>query len=272
MRPAAIVGLGLGLGVILAAASGRADPRAPEPRVAAAEPALAPPGEEPPHVAAWVAPAPVTDVLQQRRDDDAASDRSFGRSTAIALAPGQFDFALRTAVEDGSMMSVAAGLGHGVEVSADAAYARQLGSEYGVGLKLAFDRHATWGLALDTSVHSVSVDRGDERGTMLSAELKVTTCAASCGMLLTVGAGILDVQDAVSPPVPFLELAMVFGTGLVRPMIESISFSGSLDFAYAGFRIGGKHVAVDLGVGLGAALDDSSDTFTGMMVGLGVRP
>ena len=52
---------------------------------------------------------------------------------------------------------------------------------------------------------------------------------------------------------------MVFGTGLVRPMIEGMSLSGALNFGYAGFRIGGKHVAVDVGVGLGAALDDSSD-------------
>ncbi|HET9989274.1 MAG TPA: hypothetical protein VFQ65_12175, partial [Kofleriaceae bacterium] len=120
--------------------------------------------------------------------------------------------------------------------------------------------------------HSVSVDRSNDRGTMWSADLKVTTCAADCGMLFTGGAGIVYVQDNETPPVPFLELAMVFGTGLVRPMIEGMSLSGALDFGYAGFRIGGKHVAVDLGVGLGAVLDNSSDGFAAMMLGLGVRP
>jgi hypothetical protein len=272
MRPAAIVGLGLGLGVVLAAASVHADPApAAAPRVAALG---GPPGEEPPHVAAWVPPPPVTDLLQQRLDADAAADRSFGRSTAIALDPGQFDFTMRTAVEDGSMMSMAAGFGHGVELSVDAAYARQVGSEYGLGLKFSFDRHATWALAVDTSVHSVSVDRSEDRGTMWSADLKVTTCAASCQMLFTAGAGVAYVQQDYnsSPPVPFLELAMVFGTGLVRPMIEGMSLSGALNFGYAGFRIGGRHVGVDLGVGLGATMDNSSDSFAAMVVGLGVRP
>jgi hypothetical protein len=93
-------------------------------------------------------------------------------------------------------------------------------------------------------------------------------------MLFTGGAGIVNVQqDYDSPsPVPFLELAMVFGTGLVRPMIEGMSLSGALNFGYAGFRIGGRHVGVDLGVGLGATMDDSSESFAAMVVGLGVRP
>jgi hypothetical protein len=252
------------------AASVHADPEpAAPPRVAALG---GPPGEEPPHVEAWVPPPPVVDLVQQRVNDDAAADRSFGRSTAFALDPGQFDFSMRTAVEDGSMLSMAAGFGHGVELSVDAAYARQIGSDYGVGLKVAFDRHETWSLAVDTSVHTVSVNRSDDRGTMWSADLKVTTCAASCQMLFTGGAGVVYVQDNETPPVPFLELAMVFGTGLVRPMIEGMSLSGALNFGYAGVRIGGRHVAVDLGVGVGALIDDSPDSFAAMMLGLGVRP
>jgi hypothetical protein len=281
MRPAAILGLGLGLGVVLAAANvhadsaGPADPAAPAPAAAPRVAALGgPPGEEPPHVAAWVPPPPVIDVLGQRRDDDAASDRSFGRSTAIALDGGQFDFTLRTAVEDGSMMSMAAGFGHGVELSVDAAYGRQIGSAYGVGLKWSFDRHATWALAVDTSVHTVGIDRADDRGTMWSADLKVTTCAASCGMLFTAAAGVVYTQQdySDSSPTPFLELAMVFGSGLVRPMIEGLSLSGDNNLAFAGFRLGGRHVAVDLGVGLGASLGDNSDSFAAMVLGVGVRP
>jgi len=270
MRPAAIVALGLGLGVVMAAANVHADAPA-DKRVAA----LGPPGEEPPRVAAWVPPAPEVDVLGQRQNADAASDRSFGRSTAIALDGGQLDFSLRTAVEDGSMMSVAAGLGHGVEISADAAYGRQLGSAWGMGAKWSFERHATWALAIDTSVTSLGISsNSSDHGTMWSADLKVTTCAASCGMLVTAAAGAVYVQQDYnsSTPTPFLELAMVFGTGLVRPMIEGISLSGDVNLAFAGFRLGGRHVAVDLGVGLGASLGDNSDSFTEMMVGLGVRP
>jgi len=270
MRPALVIGLGLAFGVVLAAASAHADPP-PAKRVAALG---GPPGEEPPHVAVWVPPPPVVDVLADRRDEDAASDRSFGRSTAIPLDGGQFDFSMRTAVEDGSMISVAAGFGHGVELSADAAYGRQLGSAYGLGVKYAFERHATWAVAADASVHTIGIDRTNDRGTMWSADLKVTTCAASCGMLFTAAAGVVYVQQdySSSSPTPFLELAMVFGTGLVRPMVEAISLSADQNLAFAGFRLGGKHVALDLGVGLGATLGESSDSFTAMMVGLGVRP
>ncbi|HEY6035649.1 MAG TPA: hypothetical protein VIV58_15350 [Kofleriaceae bacterium] len=267
MRPAVVIGFG----VVLAAASVHADPPANAKRVAALG---GPPGEEPPHVAAWVPPAPIADVLAQRRDADAASDRSFGRSTAIPLDGGQFDFSMRTAVEDGSMISMAAGFGYGVELSADAGYGRQLGHTYGLGLKYAFERHATWAIAVDTSVHSIGIDRTSDDGTMWSADLKLTTCAASCGMLFTAAAGAVYVQQSYnsSSPTPFLELAMVFGTGLVRPMIEGISLSGDQNLGFAGFRLGGKHVAVDLGVGLGATLGGSSDSFTAMMLGLGVRP
>ena len=269
MRPAVVIGLGLGFGMILAAASVHADPP-PAKRVAALG---GPPGEEPPHVA-WVPPPPVADVLAERRDEDAASDRSFGRSTAIPLAGGQFDFSIRTAVEDGSMISIAAGFGHGVELSGDAGYGRQLGSAYGLGLKYAFERHPTWAIAADASVHTIGIDRTADRGTMWSADLKVTTCAASCGMLFTAAAGAAYVQQdySSSSPTPFLELAMVFGTGLVRPMLEGLSLSGDQNLAFAGFRLGGKHVALDLGVGIGATLGESSDSFTAMMVGLGVRP
>jgi len=270
MRPVAIVALGLGLGGVMAAATVHAEPPA-DKRVAA----LGPPGEEPPHVAAWVPPVPEVDVLGRRHHDDAASDRSFGRSTAIALDGGEFDFSLRTAVEDGSMISVAAGLGHDVEISADAAYGRQLGSAYGMGVKWSFDRHATWAIALDTSVHAIGISNtSSDHGTLWSADLKVTTCAASCGLLFTAAAGVVYVQQDYdsATPTPFLELAIVLGTGLVRPMIEGISLSGDENLAFAGFRLGGRHVAVDVGVGLGASLGDNSAGFTEMMVGLGVRP
>ena len=281
---------GLGLGVLLAATYGHAGPRVAgtpnvraDPRVAALEPVpsdhgeLGPPGltrrtEDPPPVERPVAEPPATDLLARARDGDASSDRAFGRSTAIALRPGQFDFSLRTAVEQGSMLSIAAGLGHGVELSVDAGYARQLGSDYGAGIKLVLAEHATWAFAIDAGLHSMHI-AGDS-GAIFSADLKVTHCALDCGMLFTAGVGLAAaaVSDGEAPPLPFFELSMVFGTGPIRPLLEGLTLAGAANFGFAGVRFGGRHVAIDAGLGLGGSLDSGGDAGKAMMVGLAVRP
>src|SRR5450432_3527726 len=95
------------LGILLAAATAHADNR-----VAVAD-QVGPPGmatEEPPHVDRPVVVEPTPSPLAKLADADAMSDRAFGRSTALMLQSGQFDFSMRTAVEHGSMLSVAAGL------------------------------------------------------------------------------------------------------------------------------------------------------------------
>ena len=266
MRPAVTLSLGIALGLVMAAAA-HADGR-----VAVLD---GPPGTTP----TIAQQAPVVDTLQPVADpaplaaiaaEDAMSDRAFGRSTAINLRPGQFDFSMRTAVEHGSMLSVAAGLADSVELSADAGYARHLGDDYGVGLKFSLLRHASYALAIDSSVRSTSED--SVRSWLVSADFKVTTCALDCNMLFTAGLGFITAPGENSNTMPTLELSMLFGRGVVRPMIEALEISGDAgaSFAFGGLRIGGKHVGVDLGAGV---LDLSyRDASVGMVVGVGVRP
>jgi hypothetical protein len=266
MRPALTLGLGVCFGLVMAAAA-HADGR-----VAVLD---GPPGTTP-----TIAEQAAVDTLQPVADPaplariaagDAMSDRAFGRSTAINLRPGQFDFSMRTAVEHGSMLSVAAGLTDGIEVSADAGYARHLGDDYGVGFKFSLLRRASYALAIDASIHSTSEE--SVRNWLVSADFKVTTCALDCNMLFTAGLGFTTTTpDGNSDTLPTLELSMVFGTGVVRPMIEALEISGDAgaSFAFGGLRIGGKHVGVDLGAGV---LDlQYRDASVGMVVGVGVRP
>jgi hypothetical protein len=271
MRPAVTFGLGIGFGLVMAAAA-HADGHA-DGRVAVLD---GPPGTTPTIAEQQ---APLVDSLQPVAQpaplaaiatSDAMSDRAFGRSTAINLRPAQFDFSMRTAVEHGSMLSIAAGITDGLELSADAGYARHLGDDYGVGFKVSLLRRATYALAIDASVHSTSEE--SVRSTLLSADFKVTTCALDCNMLFTAGLGFLTAPGENSNTMPTLELSMLFGTGVVRPMIEALEIDGDAgaSFAFGGLRIGGKHLGVDLGAGV---LDLSyRDAAVGMVVGVGVRP
>jgi hypothetical protein len=264
MRPVVTLGLGITLGLVMAAAA-HADGR-----VAVLD---GPPGttptiaEQAPLVDTQPAdPTPLATIAAA----DAMSDRTLGRSTAINLRPGQFDFSMRTAVEHGSMLSIAAGLTDGIELSADAGYARHYGDDYGVGFKFSILRRATLALAIDASVHSTSEE--SERSWLLSADFKVTTCALDCNMLLTAGVGLVTTPGENGDTMPTLELSMLFGRGVVRPMIEALAIDGNpgASFAFGGLRIGGKHVGVDLGAGVVEA--SYNDAAVGMVVGIGVRP
>jgi len=263
------MGLGIVFGLVAAAAAHA------EGRVAVLDgpPGMTPIVGEEPRVDR-LQPVPVVEAvppLAAIADGDATSDRAFGRSTAIGLQQGQFDFSMRTAVEHGSMISVAAGLTNKVELSADAGYARHVADDYGVGLKLSVLRRATYALAIDVSVHSTSEE--SVRSSLASVDVKVTTCALGCNMLVTAGLGFTATSsDSVGQTMPTFELSMIFGTGVVRPIIEGLAIYGDsgANFAFGGLRIGGKHVGIDLGAGV---LEVSyRDAAVGMMVGLGVRP
>jgi hypothetical protein len=265
MRPVVTLGLGISFGLVMA---GRAHA---DGRVAVLD---GPPGTTPTIAEQQtqidplqvVDPAPLATIAA----GDAMSDRAFGRSTAINLQGGQFDFSMRTALEHGTMLSIAAGVTDGVELSADAGYGRHLGDDYGVGIKFSLLRHATVALAIDLSVHSTSVE--SERIWLASADFKVTTCALDCNMLFTAGLGFVTTPGDNSDTMPTLELSMLFGKGVVRPMIEAYDISGDQgsSLAFGGLRIGGRHIGIDLGAGvIDLAYKDAS---VGMVVGVGVRP
>ncbi|MEO8842451.1 MAG: hypothetical protein ABI591_02285 [Kofleriaceae bacterium] len=270
MRPVVTLGLGIAFGLVLVTAA-HADGRV----AVLDDPALpsGPPGTTPTISARAVDPLVVDPApLDSLAANDAMSDRSFGRSTAIGLAPAHFDLSMRTAIEHGSMWSVAAGLTNSVELSADAGYARHVADDYGIGVKLTLVRHATYALAVDVSVHSTS--EASIRTTMGSADLKLTTCALDGNLLFTAGVGFTtSYSDYDNQTTPTIELSMIFGRGVVRPLVETLVFAGdsSETLAFGGLRIGGRHVGVDLGVGLIGTSFTEQSSF-GMLVGLGVRP
>lgn len=262
MRPLATLGLGLAFGLVLASAAHAGNV------VAALD---GPPGETPPRVDVTETPVAV-DPLGVATNADAMSDRAFARSTAVALPAGGFDLSMRTAVEYGSLASVAAGLGHNFELSASVGYGRQLGHDVGAGAKVMLARHPTWAASLEASWHAVQVSSNN--ASLLTGDFKISGCVADCGAMLTFGLGLtMASSDYDSQTKPMLELSAIFGTGLVRPLLEAVTLAGDENFGFAGLRFGGRHVGVDLGVGVVASSDNgNSDSGIAMMLGLGVRP
>lgn len=211
-------------------------------------------------------------TLHAIRDADAASDRGYGLSTAIALDRGQLDLSLRTAVEHGSMLSAAAGLGHGLELSFAIGYGRTLGTDYTFGAKAQLVDDEDFAFALDLSV-DVLQDGDDENATMWTVDAKATRVTRY--VVATGALGFMRISEMGEvPAVPFVEGSLLLGAGPVRPLVEAFSFFGLYNLAFAGLRCGGTHVAFDLGAGVGGPLatDPSGDTGVVLMLGLGVRP
>lgn len=271
MGPVVTLGLGITFGLVLAA-DAHADV---DGRVAVLDspPPSGPPGLTPTVSARAVDPQVVDpSPLATIAAGDAMSDRGFGISSAVGLLPAQFDLSMRTVVEHGSMVSVAVGLTHSVEISADAGYARRLADDYGLGVKFTLLRRASYALAIDISLHSTSVE--SQRNTLAVGDFKITTCALDCNMLLTAGIGLTSaISDYDNQTSPMLELSTIFGRGVVRPLLEALAITGDAgpSLAYGGVRIGGKHVGVDVGVGF-LSLGNGQDGSFGMLVGVGVRP
>ncbi|MFT3700656.1 MAG: hypothetical protein QM831_46355 [Kofleriaceae bacterium] len=235
-------------------------------RVAVADPAV----PEVPNPIDKTDPAPVDTTLHAMRDSDAASDRAFGRGTAIALDQGQFDFSIRTAADHGSMLSTAGGLGHGIELSFAAAYGRTLGTDYQIGAKIQLVDHEDFAFAIDTSINVMKEEGHDQTENIWTIDAKITKVTRN--VVASASLGILKVPDSDVPPLPFVDGALILGSAPVRPMLEVFSFMGVFNMGFAGIRVGGKHVAFDLGVGAAGTSDSSSDGGVALMVGLGVRP
>ena len=232
-----------------------------------------PPGEAPVRDQPAYDPPVEPDQLAALAAGDATSDRAFGRSTAVGLLPGQRDISTRTAIEHGSMVSVAAGVSNMVELSADFGYARTVGDTEGTAIKLTLLRRATWAMAIDAGFRSTSYQ--SERTTSLTSSFRITVCPLDCNMLLTVGAGLSITGGDLSnynnsAPQPIADLSMIFGKGLVRPLVEGMTIDGNTNVAFGGLRIGGRHVGVDIGAGVISLQYGSTDV--GMMLGVGVRP
>ncbi len=220
-------------------------------------PPLAPPGmtpyvgdtDEPPRVVTPVA-APRTS-LELAAARDAADDRAYGTSTALVVPDGKVDVSLRVA-PIGGIASVTAGLGGGIEISADAGglvVGEDGASVYGGGIKLALARRGSWALAVEGSYH-----KGGDTGESVSTGLwglgaVVSGCTDhACSALISLGGGMLGTRDADPSAMPYAWGSALLGTGGFRPIIEA-AWLGDGVIGFLGARMGGPRVAVDAGIG-----------------------
>jgi hypothetical protein len=241
---------------------------------------LAPPGMTPPEADRDEPPGGKPAPVEQQPDGlaayaarDPAADRAFGTSTAVALPSGKVDLSGRASFF-GGIGSIAAGLGGGIEVSADVgAITDEIGS-IGGGVKVVVAHSQTVALAATASYHRVSDDCYDcssSDDALWAVGGVVSTCLGdSCSSLFSAGGGVMGVTDD-DDELGYVSGSLVAGTGSFRPILEGVVLLGDDGgvLGFAGARIGGKRVAFDAGIGF--VLGDG-DGGGAPMVGLSIRP
>jgi hypothetical protein len=239
---------------------------------------LAPPGMTPPDgdrdEPPGGQPAPVEEPqgLAAYAARDPAADRAFGTSTAVALPAGTMDLSGRASFF-GGVGSIAAGLGGGVEISADVGALPDAVGSIGGGVKLVVAHSQTVALAATASYHRISDDCYDcssSDDALWAVGGVVSTCLGdSCSSLLSAGGGVMGVTD--EDKLGYVSGSLVAGSGSFRPILEGVALLGDGGgvLGFAGARIGGRRVAFDAGIGFVLA-DDSGGGAP--MVGLSIRP
>jgi hypothetical protein len=230
-------------------------------------PPLAPPGmsplaadtDEPPLSAPSLTsvappPAPELSPIERAARRDAADDRAYGTSTALVVPQGQVDASLRVA-PFGGVLSVAAGLGGGLELSADVGgiVADAGMGTYGVSAKLALVRRYGWTFAVLGGYHKAGDGENGDAG-LYNVGAVVSGCTdRDCSGLISIGAGVMgSTQDSSSDSIPYAWGSLLLGTGGFRPIIEGAVLQGGV-LGFVGARMGGRRAALDLGLGfLGA--------------------
>jgi hypothetical protein len=243
---------------------------------------LAPPGMTPPDgdrdEPPGGPPAPVAqpEGLAAYAARDPAADRAFGTSTAVALPSGKVDISGRASFF-GGVGSVAAGLGGGIEVSADVgAIADDVGS-IGGGVKITVAHSRTVALAATASYHRMSDDCYDcssDDGLWAVGGVVSTCIGETCSSLLSAGGGVMGVADD-DDKIGYVTGSLVAGSGSFRPILEGAALLGDGGgvLGFAGARIGGKRVAFDAGIGFVVADDGGDGGAAGApMIGLSIRP
>jgi hypothetical protein len=259
--------------VAFAQAPGMYDPTPP-----VAPPGMTPPAadrDEPPHPAAQPsAQAPTGLAAFVARDP--AADRAFGTSTAVALPSGKIDISGRASYF-GGMGSIAAGLGSGIEVSADiGGITGEHLNSFGGGVKIVVAHGHSVSLAATASYHHMTDHCGDCMDTtgLWSVGGVLSSCVGSdCSGVVSVGGGLMGVTESDSDSIPYLNASLIAGSGSFRPILEGAALLGSGGgiLGFGGARIGGKTVAVDAGIGF--LLADGGDGAGAVpMLGLSVSP
>jgi hypothetical protein len=240
---------------------------------------LAPPGMTPPEhdrdAPAQATPAQPSG-LEAVAARDAAADRAYGTSTAIALPSGKVDLSGRASYF-GAMGSVAAGLGGGLEISADIGAVTDDVASVGGGLKLVVTHSRTASLAATASYHHMSDDCYDcsSAGALWAVGGVVSTCVGeTCSSLLSAGGGVMGMTDGDNT-IAYVSASLIAGTGKFRPIVEGAAMlaQGGGVLGFVGARMGGKRVAFDGGVGFLLPADGEGDGGAAApMVGLSISP
>jgi hypothetical protein len=177
------------------------------------------------------------------------------------------------------MGSIAAGLGSGIEVSADiGGITGEHLNSFGGGVKIVVAHGRTVSLAATASYHHVTDDCGDCMDTtgLWSVGGVLTSCVGSdCSGVISFGGGFMGVTDSGTDSIPYLNGSLIAGSGSFRPILEGAALLGSGSGGILGFggaRIGGKKVAIDAGIGFLLAAAGGGDAGAVPMVGLSVSP
>ncbi|HEX4455410.1 MAG TPA: hypothetical protein VH143_31340 [Kofleriaceae bacterium] len=221
-----------------------------------------------------IAPAP--NELDTVTRGDAASDRGFAFDTGVVLGAGQVELGLRTLLEKGTDLSVAVGVGGGVELSVDGIDA--LGDRFealGGGVRVRVARGPRYALSAAAAYHWANANLDDtepfEGGYLtVGGDLAL---AVNEQLLMSFGLGVVryaDGGDGSDSSTSFYgHVDLLFGGSWARLLVEVGDIAAP--FAIVGGRFATRHVSVDLGVGLtGDNLDDDSSAV--VMFGVSVRP
>ena len=215
--------------------------------------------------------APELTAIERAARRDSANDRAFGTSTALTVPDGQVDASLRIAPV-GGILSLAAGLGNGIEISVDAGgvVGEDGVGSYGIGAKLALAHKGGWGLAVQAGIHSMGDGESDSIS-LWNVGAVVSGCSdADCSGLISLGGGVLGSSDSYDDKIPYAWASMLLGTGGFRPIIEGSVLQGGI-LGFLGARMGGRHAALDLGIGfLGSS--EGGDGGALPVAALSVRP
>ena len=243
-------------------------------RVAAMDPpGMTPPNDDAPGVTATAPAQP--DPIELRAASDAASDRAYVLSTALVVPAGTVEVGARGLAPVGGFGEITAGLGSGLQISADVGGVVGFDDEdggiatYSVGAKFAIAHGRTWQLAASGN-HRWFQDGYDAGSDSVdTGELLLSNCLDDdCAALSTVGFGALH---GGMDTTPFATASLIAGGRTAKIVVETM---GNTDggLGYLGLRLGGDHVAFDVGLLGGAARDGGGAVIPLPLLGISVRP
>ncbi|HEY3802645.1 MAG TPA: hypothetical protein VGL61_08545 [Kofleriaceae bacterium] len=272
----------LGVSLLTIATAAYADPPGsampPQPSIVAA-PAPAP-------------PPPASGDLDRLASNDAASSRGFVFDSGSVLHAGEVETSLRTIIETGSALSLAVGVGGGVQLSVDGLYGQDGRYEaLGGQVRMRVLGGPRYAVSIAAGYHwaSSSLDEGEPTNGSFLTFGGDLALAVSDRVLLSIGLGVshfsgdnnmTEVEDPVGVaghidlaelPDPSTDVIGHVGLVVGRSWVRLLAEVGDIGDAYGlvGARLATRHVSVDLGVG---AVTGEGFSSPAVVFGLSGRP